>query len=192
MTDFLDEVASAHPVPGGGSVAAHTVASAAALLVKTAHLSVKAYPAAAAAEARAEALRRRADVLAEEDAQAFRALQAAERSARDLQGPDREAVVGPVRSRTAHVPLLVARAAAEVVELAAALAAHGNPRLLGDAVMAGLLAAAAAEGSARLVAIDLAPVPGDSRITEAAQLAAAARSKATRGVDRKPDSESAV
>ena len=27
MNDFLDEVASAHPVPAGGSVTAHTVAA---------------------------------------------------------------------------------------------------------------------------------------------------------------------
>jgi formiminotetrahydrofolate cyclodeaminase len=184
VTDFLDEVASAHAVPAGGSVAAHTVAAAAALLVKTAHLSVKRYPQAAAAETRAEALRRRADVLAEEDALAFRALQAADRSARDLEGPDREAVVGRARSRAADVPLEVVRAAAEVAGLASDLASHGNPRLFGDAVMAGLLAAAAAEGGARLVAINLAPDPGDARIAEAARLAAAAASRTLAGAGR--------
>ena len=175
MNDFLDEVASAHPVPAGGSVTAHTVAAAAGLLVKAAHRSVRVYPQAEVAETRAESLRRRADLLAEEDVQAFRALQAAERSARDLQGPEREAVIGPARSRTAEVPLLVARAAAEVAQLASDLVAHGNPRLTGDAIIAGLLAAAAAEGSARLVAINLAAVPQDPRITEAAHLASTAR-----------------
>jgi formiminotetrahydrofolate cyclodeaminase len=172
VTNFLDEVASAQAVPAGGSVAAHTVAAAAALLVKTIHLSVRHYPEAAAAEPRVEALRRRADVLATEDVNAYRALQAAGRAAHGLEGAEREAVVGPARSRTADVPLHVVRIAAEVSELAADLAAHGNPRLFGDAVMAGLLAAAAAEGSARLVAINLASVPGDPRIAEAAELAA--------------------
>jgi formiminotetrahydrofolate cyclodeaminase len=179
VTHFLDEVASAHAVPVAGSVAAHTVAAAAALLVKTAHLSASRYPPAAAAQVRAEALRRRADVLAEEDVLAFRALQAADRSARDLEGPDREAVVGPARSRTADAPMMVVRAAAEVAGLASDLAAHGNPLLFGDAVMAGLLAAAAAEGGARLVAINLGPDPDDPRIEEAAQLAAASRNQAT-------------
>jgi methenyltetrahydrofolate cyclohydrolase len=174
MTDFLDEVASAHAVPAAGSVAAHTVAAAAALLNKTAHLSITHYPEAAAAEPRAEALRRRADVLAGEDVHAFQALQAAGRAARGLEGPELEALVGPARSRTADVPLHVVRIAAEVADLAADLAAHGNPRLFGDAVMAGLLAAAAAEGSARLVAINLASVPDDPRIAEAAELAAQA------------------
>jgi len=171
MSDFLDEVASAQAVPAAGSVAAHTLAAAAALLVKTAHLSARHYPRAAAEEPRAEALRRKADVLATEDANAFRALQAAGRAAHGLEGPDREAIVGPARSRTADVPLHVVRIAAEVAELAADLAAHGNPRLFGDAVMAGLLAAAAAEGSAHLVAINLASIPGDPRIAEAAELA---------------------
>jgi hypothetical protein len=45
--------------------------------------------------------------------------------------------------------------------------------------MAGLLAAAAAEGGARLVAINLASDPQDPRIAEAAQLAAASRNQAT-------------
>ena len=108
-------------------------------VVKAAHRSVRVYPQAEVAETRAESLRRRADLLAEEDVQAFRALQAAERSARDLQGPEREAVIGPARSRTAEVPLLVARAAAEVAQLASDLVAHGNPRLTGDAIIAGLL-----------------------------------------------------
>jgi hypothetical protein len=48
--------------------------------------------------------------------------------------------------------------------------------------MAGLLAAAAAEGSARLVAINLAQVPDDPRIAEAAQLAATAAMSGTRVV----------
>jgi formiminotetrahydrofolate cyclodeaminase len=178
VTNFLDEVASAHAVPAAGSVAAHAVAVAAALLVKTAHLSATHYPQAAAAEARAEVLRRKADVLAEDDVLAFRALQAADRSARELEEPQREAVVGPTRSRTADVPLTVVRVAAEVTSLASDLAAHGNPRLFGDAVMAGLLAAAAAEGCARLVAINLAPSPDDPRIADAAELATASRRQA--------------
>jgi methenyltetrahydrofolate cyclohydrolase len=182
VTDFLDEVASAHPVPAAGSVAAHTVAAAAALLVKAAHLSGQHHPEAAAAEARAEAVRRRAELLAEEDVQAFRALQAAGRAARGLEGAAREAFVEPARSRSADVPLQVVRAAVEVAAVASDLAARGNPRLFGDAVMAGLLAAAAAEGSARLVAINLAQVPGDPRIAEAAQLAATATKAGTRVV----------
>lgn len=180
MHDFLDEVASAQAVPAAGSVAAHTVAAAAALLVKTIHLSARQYPQASAAEPRAEALRRKADVLATEDVIAFRALQAAGRAAHGLVGPEREAVVGPARSRTADVPLHVVHIAAEVADLAADLAARGNPRLFGDAVMAGLLAAAAAEGSARLVAINLASDPEDPRIAEAAELASnVARSQAS-------------
>jgi methenyltetrahydrofolate cyclohydrolase len=171
LSGFIDEVASTESVPAGGSIAAATVAMAAALLVKAAKLSREQWTEteADAAATRAEAARLRAESLVDEDADAYRALQAAWREARNL--------VAPARTRVIEVPLAIVRTAAEVTELAEALAAHGNPRLRGDAVVAAILAAAAAQAAASLVAINLAGTP-DDRLTEASTLAQEARRRA--------------
>jgi formiminotetrahydrofolate cyclodeaminase len=182
LTGFLDEVASTQSVPAGGSVAAATVAMASALLVKAARLSREHWTEAEAdaVATRAEAVRLRAASLVEADADAYRALQSAWRSARAAASGARDEIVGPALMRVVEVPLAIARAGAEVVELAEAVAARGNPRLRGDAVMAGILAAAAADGAASLVAINLAHAPDDPRVAEARALAhdAMARSMA--------------
>lgn len=178
LTGFLDEVASAQPVPAGGSVAAAAVAMAAALLHKAARLSGDRWAEASQAVERADRLHQQAAALIEADADAYRALQAAWRSGRGLQGPERDRIVGPARSLAVDVPLAIARSAAEVVELAVTAAAEGNPNLRGDAMMAGLLAAAAAEGAGALVAINLAGDPADPRVLEAERLAAGARRRA--------------
>jgi formiminotetrahydrofolate cyclodeaminase len=182
LTGFLDEVASTQSVPAGGSVAAATVAMASALLEKAAKLSRDHWTAADAnaAATRAEAVRLRAASLVEEDAEAYRALQLAWRSARAVEPAARDDIVGPALMRVIDIPLAIVRAGAVVVELAEAVTARGNPRLRADAVMAGVLAAAAAEGAASLVAINLARDPDDPRVAEARALAhdAMARSEA--------------
>jgi methenyltetrahydrofolate cyclohydrolase len=169
LTGFLEEVASTESVPAGGSIAAATVAMAAALLVKAAKLSREHWTEAEAdaAVTAAEAARLRAASLVDADADAYRALQAAWREARDQ--------VEPARTKVIEVPLAIVRTAAEVTELAETLAAQGNPRLLGDAAMAAILAAAAAQGAAGLVAINLARAPDDGRLSEARALAQEAR-----------------
>ncbi len=69
-------------------------------------------------------------------------------------------VVDPVRAR---------ELAAEVAELAALVAADGNPNVSGDAAAGGDLAAAAASIGARLVAINARP--SDERVEHARALA---------------------
>jgi formiminotetrahydrofolate cyclodeaminase len=170
LTGFLDQVASTEAVPAGGSIAAATVAMAAALLVKVAKLSRDHWTEAEAdaAASKADAARLRAAILVDEDADAYRALQAARRETRHL--------VEPARTKVIEVPLAIVRTAAEVTELAETLAARGNPRLLGDAAMAAILAAAAAQGAAGLVAINVTGAP-DDRLTEARTLAQEARDR---------------
>jgi formiminotetrahydrofolate cyclodeaminase len=60
--------------------------------------------------------------------------------------------------------------AAGATELAAVLAADGNPALRGDALTALLLAQAAARSAAILVRIDLAAMAGDARLDRAEEL----------------------
>lgn len=72
------------------------------------------------------------------------------------------------------MPLDIVRSAAQVVALADQLAAHGNPNLRADAVVAGILAAAAAESGATLVAVNVED-KDDVRLLEAQKLARSVR-----------------
>jgi formiminotetrahydrofolate cyclodeaminase len=174
---LLNGLASDRPVPAGGSAIAAAVAMAAALLEKAAVLSSKHWSGAADAGKRAHELRLEAEELLEEDADAYLAFVEALRAAKGLTAEMRARVVGPAHSKTVHVPLAIVRSGAEVVDIAAALAAHGNPNLRADAVVAATFAAAAAEAGAGLVAVNLSEAPGDSRLEEARHLATDAREK---------------
>jgi formiminotetrahydrofolate cyclodeaminase len=150
---------------------------AAALLEKVAVLSTTHWSGTADAGERAHALRLHAEELLEEDAHAYLAFVDAVRAAKAMSGEARARAVGPAHSKTVDVPLAIVRSGAEVVDIAATLAAHGNPNLRADAVVAATLAAAAAEAGAGLMAVNLSAAPGDQRLEEARRLATAAREK---------------
>ncbi len=154
------------------------VAVAAALLEKAAKLSAKHWVGAAYAGERASALRVRAEELLEEDAHAYVAFVEAVRAAKGTSGEAREKAIGPARSKTVDVPLAIVQSGAEAVDLATELAAHGNPNLRADAVVAATLAAAAAEAGAGLMAVNLSGAKDDPRLAEAQRLATAASWKA--------------
>jgi formiminotetrahydrofolate cyclodeaminase len=150
---------------------------AAALLEKVAVLSLTQWSGAAHAGERAHSLRLQAEELVEEDAQAYLAFVEALRAAKGLTGEARARVVGPAHAKTVDVPLAIVRSGVEVVELASALAAHGNPNLRADAVVAATFAAAAAEAGAGLIEINLSATPGDSLLDEVRHLATDASAK---------------
>jgi methenyltetrahydrofolate cyclohydrolase len=100
--------------------------------------------------------------------------------------PDRETRLRAALSDAADSPLEIARAAAVVASLGAELAVTGNSNLTGDAITGVLLAEAACYAAAGLTEINLARVPSDPRLDEAAELtrqASAARAKALGGKD---------
>src|SRR5260370_26357417 len=97
-------------------------------------------------DARAERLRLQREELIEQDAVAYLAFMQAVRSGEGVAG---------AQARTIQVPLEIARAAAEVAELAEQSASLGNPKLRPDAVAAGILPAAATPPSAYLRGINL-------------------------------------
>jgi formiminotetrahydrofolate cyclodeaminase len=141
VKSFLEEVAARTPAPGGGAVAAMTAASAAALVSMAARFSSADSVASAGDELRARLVQ-----LATDDAEAYTAVLASRGEAR------KEAM----RVAT-EVPRAIAAAATEVATLAHGLVANGNPRLLGDARVAELLAEAAAKAAAVLVEINTTP-----------------------------------
>ena len=156
------------------------VAAAAALVQKVARLSVEKWPEASQMHARAEQLRLQSEELIEQDAVAYLAFMEAVRSGEGVAG---------AQARTIQVPLEIARAAAEVAELAEQAGTLGNPKLRPDAVVAVMLAAAAAESAAYLVGMNVGETT-DGRWDEARQLASEAsarlRSPGARGSSSGP------
>jgi formiminotetrahydrofolate cyclodeaminase len=150
------------------------------LLEKVARLSAKHWTEAPAALERAGKVRLEAGELVEADVHAYVGFVESRRQSRQLPEPARAVALAPAFELTVSVPLAMARAALEVVELAAELAEHGNPNLHADAITAALLAGAAGAAAARLVAVNLSRAAGDPRAAEAGRLARSAKGLADR------------
>jgi formiminotetrahydrofolate cyclodeaminase len=155
---LLEEVAAGTPAPGGGCSAAWTGALAAALVEMAAAFA----QGAGALGRRAAELRLRLLELGEAELHAYEPVLQALREDRDR--------LGQALSDAASSPLEIARAAADVAELAVGVARSGSPHLEGDAVTGALLAQAACRAAARLVEINLAQAPGDPRREEVTRL----------------------
>jgi methenyltetrahydrofolate cyclohydrolase len=108
---------------------------------------------------RAERLRLQSEELIEQDSLAYLDFVEAVRSGRGVPG---------AQARTIQIPLEIVRAAAEVAALAEQSASLGNPKLRADAVVAAMLAAAAAEAAAYLVAVNLNEAADGGRMGETA------------------------
>jgi len=171
VPEFLDDVASSAPTPGGGSVAAlaGSVASALATMVARLTIGKKRYAEheerMRAVEKDGDALRRELFDLVAEDAKAYDGFVAAsklsQRTPEETATRDK-ALVSAARNAAA-VPLRTAEACVRALELAAAVAEVGNANAVSDAGVAGWLARGGAEGAALNVAINLPSVPADER-----------------------------
>jgi len=180
VDDFLAAVAAREPAPGGGAVAAVTVAAAAGLVAMAARFAAD--PAETEAiSAEADGLRGDVTALADADTDAYGAVLAAFRTPRD--DPGRRDAIRRALERAAEVPLRVAEAGARVARLAAEAADGGNPNLAGDVRAAVVLAEAAATAAAELVRLNVELGGLDPAVAEAAQAhvraAAAARDAIT-------------
>jgi methenyltetrahydrofolate cyclohydrolase len=125
---------------------------------------------------RARELREQALEQAEIELNAYEPVLEALRLPRD--DPERAGRIDAARTEASQSPLEVARVAVDVAELAADLAASGNSNLAGDAIAGALLAEAAVQAAAKLVAINLADGPMVDRAAELARQAHAARERA--------------
>jgi len=128
------------------------------------------------AAGRARDLQARALELAEIELHAYEPVLEALRLPRD--DPRRAERVGAARTGASESPLAIAEVGAELAELAAGLARTGNQNLAGDAIAGALLAEAAAQAAARLVAINLTDGPAVTEAADLARRALAARSDA--------------
>jgi len=169
LQEWLDELASSQGVPGAGSALAVVASTAAAVLAMIARVSEQ--PGLAA---QAEALRARTIPLAQLDADTYEAALLARDTTEGLTPEQRDWKIGRAFAEAAEPPLEIARAGADLAELAAVLADGGDPRVRADALAAGALAAAVVQGAGELVAVNLTAVEGDSRVAEARELSARA------------------
>lgn len=163
---FLGAVASSAPAPGGGSVAAHAGALAAALAQMVAGLTIgkKKY---ASAEAemkelaiRAAALANTLSALVKRDADAYTAVSTAYALPKETDADQaaRDEAIQAALAKAADVPLETARACAEVAELALAAAERGNTNAVSDAGVAALLADAGCRAASYNVRINAASI----------------------------------
>jgi formiminotetrahydrofolate cyclodeaminase len=160
---FLDELASGAPTPGGGSVAALSGAMAAGLITMVCDLTIgkqqyaEFEPEARELRAQAERLRAELQVLAQDDVEAFNHLMAAYKLPRttDADAASRKAAIQKVTRRAAEVPLRVARTATALLELCAPLARHGNRNAASDIGVAALLIRATVPSALLNVEINL-------------------------------------
>ena len=154
VRQFLDEVAARTPAPGGGGAAALTGALAAGLVAMAARFSAAQLPGAGELAGRADQLRYRAAELVDEDAEAYTRVLAA--FALPRADEQRGARIREALERAAAIPQEMTEIAAQVAEMAAQLAAAGNPNLRGDSISAAFLAEASARSAACLVDINVA------------------------------------
>jgi glutamate formiminotransferase/formiminotetrahydrofolate cyclodeaminase len=171
LSGFVSAVASSDPVPGGGSVAAHAGALAAALTQMVAGLTIgKKKYAAVDAEMKeialkAAALGNKLAALVKLDAEAYSKVSAAHKLPKEpaASAVDRSAAVTSALLEAAEVPLETARACVEVAELAATVAKNGNANAVTDAGVAALLAEAACRGAAYNVRVNVAALEDKSK-----------------------------
>ena len=192
LSGFVGSVASPSPTPGGGSVAAHAGALAAALAQMVAGLTIgkKKYVAVDAEmreiAVRAASLGNDLAGLVARDASAYAIVAAAYKlpADDDAQQRSKAATVDTALLHAAEVPLETARACAQVAELALAVAEHGNTNAASDAGVAALLAEAGCVGASYNVRINVGSLTNKSSGSPLAAEATALVAR-TRGLVRR-------
>ena len=162
LRDLLDRFASTDPTPGGGSAAALSGATAAALVAMVCAMPRTRTGAAlergrletALGWAREASSRLRS--LVDEDSEAFEAVMAAYRlpKATDEERTQRKKAITRAMSHATQVPVRTAEACLVVMRAAVEAAQNGNPKALSDARTGGAMAWAGLLGAVENVRIN--------------------------------------
>ena len=154
-SQFLAELASKAPTPGGGGTAALVGAAGVALCNMVGNLTTgkKKYAAVEekiqALNAKAETLRKELEALVQEDAEAFAPLAAAYGLPKDTpeQAADKERVMETTLTRAALVPIKIMQKCLEGITLAYSYAVDGSTMAISDAGCAAVLCKAALQAA---------------------------------------------
>ena len=173
VSNFLDELASNSPTPGGGSVAALAGALGAALISMVGNLTVGKKKYEDVEEdikkiiSSSEKLRYELSQLIEEDVKVFNNFMATYKMPKETEDEKKVRTEKIQQSliEAAKVPLKVAYKCLDVLSLSQEVAEKGNVNVISDAGVAALLAKAALESAILNVKINLKMIK-DERITE--------------------------
>lgn len=163
VSDFVDELASESPAPGGGSVAALCGSLSAALSAMVANLTFekkgfeKKRSVLSAAAGQGQDLKRELLEAVDRDKRAFDGILEARRlpKATPSEQDARNRALFEANKQATLVPLEVLGKSLSAIDLADQMASEGNPNSLSDIGVAGLTALAAAEGAYYNVLINL-------------------------------------
>jgi methenyltetrahydrofolate cyclohydrolase len=174
LGEFVDRLASAEPVPGGGSASAIAAALGAGLVAMVASLSAgrPKYAVHARLHERAivvaQRLAERFLELSDEDAAAYAGFAAALKLPRETEAEQstRQSALQAAARAAAEVPLATVEACLELVVTAESLVGRSNANAASDLNVAALLGEAAGRGAAENVLVNL-PSVGDDAYSSA-------------------------
>ena len=164
ICDYLDQLASSSPTPGGGAAAALTGAQGAALVSMVCNLTIGKKKYADVEEdirrvlERSEALRSQLTELVDKDVAAFDKVSEAYGMPKktEEQKTARRAALQEALKGAEAVPMETVAACLEVIKLAIVVAEKGNKNVVSDAAVGGILGHAGLLGAADNVRINLA------------------------------------
>lgn len=173
LEEFLDELASSSPAPGGGSVSALLGALSSALTSMVCRLTEgkKGYENVTEDIRKvleeSEAIRKRTTELIDEDTSVFNQVMSAYKIPKD--NPDRLIKIQDAMKKATEVPLKTMRECYRAMELAKIIAEKGNVNSVSDAGVASITANAGIQGASLNVMININFIKDDdfvSKITE--------------------------
>ena len=180
VDEFINEVASASPAPGGGSVSALVGALGAGLTSMVCHLTIGRKKYASVGEQMASVLRRAEDIrreltsLVEQDTQAFTGVMAAyalPKRTEEEKARRTDAIQQEMRQATL-VPLRVMELCVDGLSLAKVVTESGNSNSISDAGVGALLLHAASLGAHLNVRINLSVMNDKTFVTKTGGTAA--------------------
>jgi len=174
---FADEVASSSPAPGGGSVAASSAMLAGSLVAMVGRLTIGKKKYVDVKEkmesiiSQADQLRNELSKLIQKDADAFNAIMAARKQAKDTdqEKAARLAAITDATKNACRVPLEVAGKALQVLKLAREVIEHGNVNSVTDGGVGARMAQAAVHSAGWNVKINLGGLDDEAFVNEMKQ-----------------------
>ena len=174
IKEFLDELSSSSPAPGGGSVAALSGALGAALVSMTCHLTIgkKGYENVSYEMneilKKSNALKEKFVLLIDEDTNAFNKVMAAYKMPKETdeeKEKKRDAIQDSLKN-AANVPLDVMKQCVNVLSLAKIISEKGNKNAVSDAGVAALMSLAGLNSAALNIEINLSGIKDEKFVSE--------------------------